>query len=195
MPETYGAAWVYTRYQIRLARKLDYSGPAVLTVWIEPRQSSVRVLANMEIRQNDALMAQGRLESCVMSLEKRMPLRLQAVDFPPGLAEDIPHGIPEFRKLKKDAEGMRTRYRRTVRVSDLDKSRHMTNLRYIEMFQDACDSAFWEVFRPKEMEIRFLSQCVEGETLTIKSREDENAIYLAALHEDGTPASVAVFAC
>ena len=110
----------------------------------------------MEIRQNDVLMAQGRLESCVMSLEKRMPLRLQAVDFPPGLAEDIPHGIPEFRKLKKDTEGMRMRYRRTVRVSDLDKSRNMTNLRYIEMFQDACDSAFWEVFRPKEMEIRFL---------------------------------------
>ncbi len=194
LPETYGAVWVYTRYQIHLERKLDYSGPAALTAWIEPQKSSIRVLANMEIRQNGVLMAQGRLESCVVSLEKRMPLRLQAVDFPSDMAEDIPHGIPEFRKLRKDAEGMQTRYFRAVRVSDLDKSRHMTNLRYIEMFQDAYDSAFWEAFQPKEMEIRFLSQCVEGEHLTVRSREEENAVYLAALHEDETVASVAVFA-
>lgn len=83
--------------------------------------------------------------------------------------------------------------KKTVRVSDLDKSRHMTNLRYIEMFQDAYDSAFWNRFQPREMEICFLSQCMEGEILNVKSRQEENALYLAAQHEDGTVAAVAVF--
>lgn len=194
LPEQYDAAWVYMRYQIRLERKLDYTAPATLTTWIEPGKRPARVLIDVTIHQHGALAAQGRIESCIFSLARRRPLRLQAVDFPADLAEDLPHEIPPFRKLAKNADGMQTRYLRTVRLSDLDKSRHMTNLRYIEMFQDAYDSAFWDRFQPKEMEICFLSQCMEGETLTVKGRAEETAVHLAALHEDGTLAAVAVFA-
>ena len=70
---------------------------------------------------------------------------------------------------------------------------HMTNLRYIDMFQDAYDAAFWKAFDPTEMEISFFSQCREGEELTILSREEESAVYLAALHADGKLASAALF--
>ncbi len=193
LPEQYGAAWIYTRYQIQLFRKLDYSGPVTLSTWIEPGRQPARVTLNVTIQQGGDLTAAGRLESCIYSLTQRRLLRLSAVEFPENLAEDHPHEIPSFRKLGKDTEGMEIRYQKTVRVSDLDKSRHMTNLRYIEMFQDAFDSAFWEHFQPSEMEICFLSQCMEGETLTVKSRKEERALYLTAEHEDGTVASAAAF--
>ena len=194
LPERYGAAWIYTRYQIRLQRKLDYSGPAELAAWIEPGRQAVRAMIDVTIRQNDAMAAQARMESCIYSLTERRPLRLRAVEFPEDLGEDLPRTIPEFRKLEKQTEGMELRYLRTVRVCDLDKSRHMTNLRYIEMFEDAYDSAFWEAFQPTEMTISFLSQCMEGETLSVLARREESAVHLAALHADGTPASLAVFA-
>ena len=84
-------------------------------------------------------------------------------------------------------------YKKTVRVSDLDKSRHMNNLRYIEMFQDAYGSGFWEEKEPHQMEIRFLSQCREGEAISVCSRVDETGVHFAALHQDGTIASVAFF--
>ena len=171
LPEQYGAAWIYTRYQIRLHRKMDYSGPMTLSTWIEPGRQQARVTLNVTIRQGGDLTAEGRLESCIYSLTQRRPLRLSAVEL----------------------DRMELRYQKTVRVSDLDKSRHMTNLRYIEMFQDAYDSAFWNRFQPREMEICFLSQCMEGEILNVKSRQEENALYLAAQHEDGTVAAVAVF--
>lgn len=193
LPEQYDAAWIYTRYQIRLHRKMDYSGPITLNTWIEPGQQQARVTLNVSIRQGSDLTAEGRLESCIYSLTQRRPLRLSAVEFPENLAEELPHEIPAFRKLGKDTEGMELRYLRTVRVSDLDKSRHMTNLRYIEMFQDAYDSAFWDRFQPNEMELCFLSQCMEGETLTVISRQEKSALYLAAQHEDGSVAAVAVF--
>jgi acyl-ACP thioesterase len=193
LPEQYGAAWIYTRYQIRLHRKMDYSGPMTLSTWIEPGRQQARVTLNVTIRQGGDLTAEGRLESCIYSLTQRRPLRLSAVEFPENLAEDLPHEIPAFRKLGKDTDRMEQRYQKTVRVSDLDKSRHMTNLRYIEMFQDAYDSAFWNRFQPRKMEICFLSQCMEGEILNVKSRQEENALYLAAQHEDGTVAAVAVF--
>ena len=61
------------------------------------------------------------------------------------------------------------------------------------MFQDAYGAAFWKAFDPTEMEISFFSQCREGEELTILSREEESAVYLAALHADGKLASAALF--
>ena len=109
------------------------------------------------------------------------------------MPEVIESDIPDFLPMEKTAEGMEERYRRTVRVSDLDKSRHMTNLRYIEMFQDAYDSDFWQAFGANEVQINFLSQCREGETLSVRSRMDGDRLMMAALHEDGKLAATGAF--
>ena len=60
------------------------------------------------------------------------------------------------------------------------------------MFQDAYDAAFRKTFDPKEMEIAFLSQAREGEELTILSREEKSAVYLAVVLADGRLVSVAM---
>ena len=193
LPEQYGAAWVYTRYHVSLKHKLDYTDSAQLSTWMEPYHQPVLVNLNFILRQHGQIAATGKLENCVFSLVRQRPLRLNAIDFPEDFAEDVPNDIPDFIQLKKSTEGMTERYRRTVRMSDLDKSNHMTNLRYIDMFQDAYDAAFWKTFDPKEMEIAFLSQALEGEELTILSKQNKNEISLAAIHSDGKIASVAMF--
>ena len=193
LPEQYGAAWVYTKYHVSLKHKLDYTDSARLSTWMEPYRQPVLVNLNFILRQHGRIAATGRLENCVFSLVRQRPLRLSAIDFPENFTEDIPHDIPDFVGLDKSTAGMAGRYRRTVRMSDLDKSNHMTNLRYIDMFQDAYSAAFWKAFDPVEMEISFFSQCREGEELAILSREEENAVYLAAVHADGQIASAAMF--
>ena len=55
------------------------------------------------------------------------------------------------------------------------------------------DSRFWREFAAKEMEICFMSQCKEGEEISVRSRADEGAVHLAALHQDGRIAAVAEF--
>ena len=176
-----------------MKNKPDYTDSAQLSTWMEPYHQPVLVNLNFILRQHGRIAATGKLENCVFSLMRQRPLRLSAIDFPEDFAEDVPNEIPDFIRLDQSTEGMTERYRRTVRMSDLDKSNHMTNLRYIEMFQDAYDAAFWKTFDPREMEISFLSQCREGEELTILSREEERAVYLAAVHADGKLASVALF--
>ena len=57
-------------------------------------------------------------------------------------------------------------------------------------FRDAYHSAFWDRFQPSEKEICFLSQYMEGDSLTVKSRQEESALYLAAQHEYGTVAAL-----
>lgn len=193
LPEQYGAAWVYTKYHVSLKHKLDYTDSADLSVWMEPYRQPVLVNLNFILRQHGQIAATGKLENCVFSLVRQRPLRLNAIDFPENFAEDVSHNIPDFVGLEKNTTGMTERYRHTVRMSELDKSNHMTNLRYIDMFQDAYDAAFWKAFDPTEMEISFFSQCREGEELTILSRKEESAVYLAALHADGKLASAALF--
>ena len=101
--------------------------------------------------------------------------------------------IPGFLGIARTADGTEERYVRTVRSSDLDVNRHMNNLHYIAMFQDACDSRFWRDFAPKEMEICFMSQCKEGEEISVCSKMTGDAVHFAALHQDGRIASVADF--
>ena len=193
LPERYGAAWIYTRYRMRIHHKLDYSDTAALTTWMEPYRQPVLVKQNMIVSQHGRTVAEGKLETCVFSLTRQRPLRLNAIEFPEGVPEDIPNDIPDFMPIEKTAGGMAERYRHTVRVCDIDKNRHMNNLRYIEMFQNAFSSDFWRAFDATEVQINFLSQSREGETLTVLSRTDGNMIYMAAAHEDGKLAANAAF--
>ena len=193
LPEKYGSAWVYTRYLVSLTQKIDYTDSITLDAWMEPYRQPVLVNVNMILRQHGHVAAMGKIENCIFSLERQRPQRLSAIEFPEGIPEEIPNSIPEFIRLEKTAEGMTEKYTRTVRCSDLDKSNHMTNLRYIDMFQDAYDKAFWNQFSAKQMEICFLSQCREGEALSVRSREAGRTIYMAAVHADESIAAVCLF--
>lgn len=193
LPEKYGCAWVYTRCLVSLSRKIDYTDHITLQAWMEPYRQPVLVNVNMLLYQHGEIAAMGKIENCVFSLERQRPQRLSAIEFPDDFPEEISNGIPDFIRLEKTAEGMTELYTRTVRYSDLDKSNHMTNLRYIDMFQDAYDKAFWDHFNARQMEICFLSQCREGETLSVRSRLEEYELRFAAVHADGTLASVALF--
>ena len=193
IPEKYGSAWVYTRYLVSLSQKIDYTDQITLQAWMEPYRQPVLVNVNMLLHQHGRVTAKGKIENCVFSLERQRPQRLSAIEFPDSIPEEIPNSIPDFIQLEKTAEGMEEKYIRTVRYSDLDKSNHMTNLRYIDLFQDSYDKAFWNHFDAKQMEICFLSQSREGETLSVRSREERNAVYMAAVHEDDRIAAVCIF--
>ena len=193
LPEKYGSAWVYTRYLVSLSQKIDYTEPITLQTWMEPYRQPVLVNLDMLLTQHGAIAAMGKVESCIFSLERQRPQRLSAVEFPEGVPEEIPNRVPDFIPLEKTAEGMTEAYIRTVRYSDLDKNNHMTNLRYIDMFQDACDQAFWAQFSPRQMELCFLSQSREGETLSVRTRVEENAVHMAAVHADERIAAVCLF--
>ena len=193
IPERYGAAWIYTQYHVKINRKTGYDGPLLLKQWIQPYRRPLLLTLDSTLERNGEIVAYGKIETCVFDLNRQLPRRLSSIEFPDGITEEIENDIPAFLGLDKSADGMAERYRKTVRVSDLDKSRHMNNLRYIEMFQDAYESGFWSEKEPRQMEIRFLSQCREGETLSVCSREDDAGVHFAAVHQDGTLASVAFF--
>lgn len=191
--EEYGAAWVCTRYHVKLFHKIDYTGPITWTCWMEPYRQPVFSNINVTIEQHGLLAAVSKIENCLIDLNRQRPIKFTAVDFPEGVPEEIPNDIPKLIHLQRSAEGMEERYQRIVRYSDLDKSRHMNNLRLVEMFEDAFDSRFGEEMAPTEMEISFCSQCREGKRLSVQASVEDNCVRMAALHADGTITSVILF--
>lgn len=191
--ETYNAGWIIIRSCIHMNKKADYSAPICASLWLEPYAQPV--IANVLIRykQNGSILAEARFELCVMNLPRRRVVRFSFIEFPEGLAETVPSGFPVFADKHVPDEALINQYYRTVRYSDLDINRHMNNLRYMEMFEDAYDSSFWWQFHPNRIEIRYQSQCMEGEQLSIKSCINQDGAHIAAFHIDGQPAAEAIF--
>ena len=193
LPKQYGAGWVYTRYRVRLFEKAGFSAPVAIQAWMVPYHQPVLADIDLLLTIEGRPAAEARMECCVFSLARRRPIRFSAIELPETLPEDIQNTIPDYFTVDKTAEGMTERYQRTVRYSDLDVMGHMNNQRYIEMFADAYPRDFWERLGPRDMQINFLSQSMEGETLSVRTREENGTVTMAAAHEDGRLAAMAVF--
>lgn len=186
--EEYGMAWVFTKYRLRTFDKVGFEAPVDVRTWLQPRKSPMRVHQDLEIAGPSGLLACGRLEMCLLDLEDG---RLRRIDDLP-LPEDAYHdeavdcgGFTRFRKPDEAAIAWEQRHVHVVRYSDLDKTRHMNNLRYIPMLLDAFDSTFFASHRVLGFELHYQKQCYEGDLLQVLCREREGVWDLAAANADG----------
>lgn len=79
LPENYGAAWIYTKYKMRVFRRVDYSRPLHLETWIE-KQDKMRIWQDLKFSAGQEVCALGRLESFVFHL-KEIELHFLAQSF------------------------------------------------------------------------------------------------------------------
>lgn len=185
----YGLVWIYSKFRAQLLEKVPYGEMVEATVWTEPQRSPVRLTPVMEIRYQGRLVFRGRLEACLTHLETGAIARISQIQ----LGEDVMgpplEELPGFTRLPRQLPQARQACSYQVGYSDLDVNRHMNNQRYIPLFLDAFDRAFWEQHKLKELEIHYLSQSYEGEPLTVVRQLQEGEALLAVLKEDGTTAA------
>lgn len=72
-----------------------------------------------------------------------------------------------------------------VRSSDIDVTHHTNNVTYITMLLDSFSISELESITTKEIEVSYLSESFEGETLSIYRKEREDGIYFSIKKEDG----------
>ncbi|MBR5420457.1 MAG: hypothetical protein IK115_04845 [Lachnospiraceae bacterium] len=187
--ERFGVAWVYTKYRMQCFEKTFYDHPLHMECWIEPSRPSIAVRHALEITKCGQLMARGRLESCIVDLEKKRISRLSAIGYDGSLALERENPTPEYTHIEQSAEGMEEIYSHRVRYTDLDNNAHMNNLRYIPLLLDAYEPEFHEAHRLTDLEIHYRNQCLYGEKLSIlKCSEGVLTDRLQIRKEDGSPA-------
>lgn len=187
LPEEYGIAWIYTKYKLHIETEADFTAPLQFEMWSEKSDRPMLcVWQDFVISREEKIYAYGRMESCLYDMQTQRLCKIDAIDYP--IDKTIEKGIPlnHYVKLPKNYDNMEYCYTDKVRYTDLDKSMHMNNLLYINLFLNAFDSEFFENYEITDFEIHYLKQCFEKEELEVYKKIKEQVIELAAVKKDGT---------
>lgn len=176
---------IYLQVKEREVSQTDFTEPLHFETWLEQKHSSALVNQAILISRNGESYAKGRLESCLYNMNTNRLTKPESINFPDNVGEEKPAGVEPFVKMAKTVEDMEYVYVHTVRYTDLDKSRHMTNLQYISLLLNAFDSEFYDRNRVTDFEIHYLSQCFEREEIKIYKKEETTGWCLAGVRGDG----------
>ena len=180
IPQDYGICWIVSKYRLHVVERASIEQSLIAETWIEPEKSKVRLHPNLRVTCGDKTMALGQMELCLAHVGENRIALLPEIEFPFEMCEEPGIAHPKARKLRFADDGLEQVYTRTVRYSDLDNNRHMNNQHYVNVALDAFPGAFHLQHPARELELEYLGQCREGETMTVhRAIEDDHAEVLA----------------
>ena len=153
-----------------------------------------KVDRDFRITQEGRLLATARIENCLYHLHDNRLCRLQEIGFP-DIEPDTPLEDTDIIKIKRDISGMEKIYERKVLYSNLDKSMHMNNLHYTDLFMDAFPPEFYEEKKITGYDINYISQGFYGDVLSVHMKQDADVYDMAAVNEEGKIITMARIRC
>ena len=161
-----GQAWILSRLSLYVERRPAYAETIEVSTW--PRKwDRLFALRDYCIRDaQDQALVRGRASWLVLDIEKRRPLRAQAVmeNLPPNEGVDAlganPAALEGWEGLEKQGE-------RTALYSDIDYFGHTNNARYIQWIQDAADMKILTGSDQIRFDINYLHEVLPGDKIEI----------------------------
>ncbi len=161
------AAWVLSKTRIHIGRLPFWNTKLTLDAYCV-RRDAVRVV--VEIRATDGegdLAFVGALENCAMDLDSRKLRRIDSVSFPSEITLREGEITEGFQKLRTPFSETDRIGEVTVNWFDIDFTEHTNNTRYVEYLLRTLPSDFLNTTRFTEIELQYLSESREGDTLSI----------------------------
>jgi medium-chain acyl-[acyl-carrier-protein] hydrolase len=190
-----GVAWVLSHLDLKVER---WPGPdAEITIKTWPEAASRLIIE----RRFEVLDSAGELSASastywlVLDLERRRPVRLPAVVLEAMTKHEIGSATVKPDRLEQpDLVDLERVF--TVRRSDLDRADHVNNTSYVEWAMEAVPVEVWASQELAELQISFLSECHQGQTIVSVSQTTGDARGSEVRHqlvrrEDGEPAALA----
>ena len=191
--DKFGIAWMYTKCKIKIYKKADFSGYLKAETGMT-KADKVRMHRDFRISRAGETFALGRMESCLYNIKENKLCRLEDIDYP-DLGLDTPFDGLEFSKLKKDISGMKKIYSQKVLYTDLDKSRHMNNLHFVDLFLNAFPPEYFDKNFISEFELHFTAQAYYGNILDVYLKNEDYANVMAATDETGKCVALCRMVC
>ena len=159
-------AWILSRLSLFVERRPAYGEMVQVSTW--PRRwEKLFALRDYEIRDaEDKAVVRGRGAWLVLDVEKRRPLRAQAVmeTLPPNDGIDA---FPAGSAALKSRENLVKTGSRAALYSDIDYYGHGNNARLIQWIQDATDAEILTKADQIRFDINYLSEVLPGETVEL----------------------------
>lgn len=171
-----GQVWILSRMSVQVDRRPAYGETVTIRSW--PRGGErLFALRDYDIRDaSDRPLAGGSSAWLIIDLEKRRPLRPQAVMDSLPLNEGLralpsgAAGLAELKNPEKSAE-------RRAAYSDLDYNGHVNNVRYVQWIQDALEPALFEKAGRMRLDINYLNEIHPGELIELWRAGAEDAAF------------------
>ena len=178
--------WVITKTVMRFSGRPEMMDRIEARTWIQPSDRA-------KCERDFAVYRDGTEALCCRSIWAVMShetgrLVPMAELYPNYLEFDEP--VPEdleFSKISKNFEGCAEIGTYTVRSVDIDLGGHMNNVNYIRALLGCFSSEELSTAEVREIEVHYISQTYEGETLTFRKRDTEHGFEAGAFSSEGRP--------
>ncbi|MDR3161578.1 MAG: acyl-ACP thioesterase [Spirochaetaceae bacterium] len=157
-----GQGWILSRISVVLERRPCWGETITVRSW--PRGwDRLFAVRDYDIRDAaDKVVVRGRSNWLILDVEKRRPLRPQAVmsSLPLNEGRDA---LPGGAGALKSREGLVKAAERRALYSDIDSNGHVNNARYIQWIQDLTGPEILEPADRMRLDINYLSEIKLGE--------------------------------
>ena len=163
-----GQAWILSRLSLFVERRPAYGETVTVSSWPRSREK-IFALRDYDIRDTDDIaVVRGRGDWLIIDIEKRKPLRAQAIieSLPPNNGIDA---FPAGPAILAAGENLTKKMERTALYSDIDNYGHVNNARYIQWIQDLTDPDILTNANEIRLDINYISEVKPGETVEIRT--------------------------
>ncbi|MFP3091558.1 thioesterase [Treponema sp. TIM-1] len=161
-----GQGWVLSRISVFFERRPQWGETVTVRSW--PRGwDRLFAVRDYDIRDaSDTPVVRGRSNWLILDIEKRRPLRPQAVMGTLPLNEGL-DALPGGAGSLDARDDLGKAGERQARYSDIDYNGHVNNARYIQWIQDVTDAGVLEQANQMRLDINYLSEIKSGETIEL----------------------------
>lgn len=185
--------WVITKTVMSFSRMPVMMDRVRAVTWIQPADRA-KCERDFAVYSGDEQLFQCRSIWAVMSHDTGRIVPMAGLYPEIEFTEPAPQDI-EFSKISKDFSDCEVIGSYTVRSVDIDLGGHMNNVNYVRAMLGCLSSEDRRNSPVKELEVQYISQTYEGETLTFRKRDTDNGFEAAGMNSDGKAVFLAKLVC
>ena len=178
-----GGFWVIFKAKFKFLRR-PYWRDKVVTTSFPTDNQLIRLNENTAITTVDGdPIIFAKQEACCLSFDRHRPMRLSALNFPTeGFPE--PFMTDDFDRFNVKPEEYEEIYQQKVLPQHIDVSHHMNNIEYVKLALNVFSASDLELCNPSELEVHYLGESEEGQTLKVFRADHNGATYMRILDEN-----------
>lgn len=179
------ALWVVSKTKVKINKLPRWNDEISIRTWPMGAEG-VRCNRCYQIIKDGEVFINGITEWVIIDAETRHLRKVESTSYPNDIEWITEKSIDEkFRKFKDDFTENDFINKRIVRSGDIDVTHHTNNVTYITMLLDTFTVKELENMTLKEIEVSYLSESLEGETLSIYRKDNEDGHYFSIKKDDG----------
>ena len=182
--EEKGLFWIVSKVRLRIFRRPLVEEMMDAVTWIQPADR-VTCERDWSISQDGETLAYVRSIWAALRRDNGKPAHMS--DFYPEPDRIIARPDDEpFTRMGKNFDGAEPLGEYKIRSVDIDRGGHMNNVNYVRAMLGCFSCAQLAEMDIRELDMQFLLQCYEGETIRFVKRPSENSsMEIAALNKEG----------